>query len=39
MKLILKLLIEEKEREEFEKQVENISLSEYTNLYIEGRSR
>ena len=28
----------EKEREEFERQVENISVSEFTNLYLEGKS-
>ena len=28
----------EKEREEFEKQIENITLSEFTNLYLEGKS-
>jgi hypothetical protein len=28
----------EKEREEFERQVENISISEFTNLYLEGKS-
>ena len=28
----------EKEREEFEKQIENITISEFTNLYLEGKS-
>ena len=28
----------EKEREEFEKQIENITVSEFTNLYLEGKS-
>jgi len=28
----------EKEREEFEKQIENITVSQFTNLYLEGKS-
>ena len=33
-----KRLALEKEREEFEKQTENLTLSDYTNVYLEGKS-